>query len=46
VIAELQVPLGRPRERRRLLDSHTLQALREQVAAALVEDTLQRLKAA
>jgi hypothetical protein len=40
------VPLTRPRERRSLLDSHPLQALREQVAATLVQDTLQRLKAA
>jgi NitT/TauT family transport system ATP-binding protein len=46
VIADLQVPLGRPRERHSLLDSHPLQALREQVAATLVQDTLQRLKAA
>ncbi|MEF8698309.1 MAG: ABC transporter ATP-binding protein [Candidatus Accumulibacter sp. UW26] len=46
VIANLQVPLTRPRERRKLLDSLPLQALREEVAATLVQDTLQRLKAA
>lgn len=46
VIADLPVPLERPRERRSLLDSHSLHELREQVAATLLEDTLQRLKAA
>lgn len=46
VIADIEVPLQRPRERRSLLDSHRLHALREQVAATLVQDTLQRLKAA
>ena len=46
VIADLAVPLKRLRERRSLLDSHSLHALREQVAATLVQDTLQRLKAA
>jgi len=47
LIADLPVPLARPRERRSLLDSHSLHhALREQVAATLVQDTLQRLRAA
>lgn len=46
VIADIEVPLQQPRERCSLLDSHSLHALREQVAATLVQDTLQRLKAA
>ena len=46
LIADLPVPLARPRERCSLLDSHSLHALREQVAATLVQDTLQRLRAA
>lgn len=46
VIADLQVPFERPRERRCLLASTALHALREQVAETLAEDTLQRLKAA
>lgn len=46
VIADIEVPFPRPRERRSLFQSEVLHGLREQVAETLAEDTLQRLKAA
>jgi NitT/TauT family transport system ATP-binding protein len=46
VIADLEVPFERPRERRSLFGSTALHLLREQVAETLAEDTLQSLRAA